>query len=319
MAEFIILFLLFYIWHGLGTTVGYHRLLSHRSFECPKWIEYLLVLGGYLSFEGSPIWWATVHRAHHRHVDTPLDPHSPRYGLKNAHLGWLMHETYPEHINPDVQAKDLIKDPVYQFLEQNGKWHRAHALSYGLNISIRIVILLCFGWVAALASLMAAIAVLQIPLMLNVVCHIPKLGYKNFANNDDSVNVWWVALLAMGEGWHNNHHMYPGSAKTGLTKWEFDASWALISLMKKFGLAGRVNVCPQDLPERQAAPQKRRTFDLDIKIDQPLSIQGRMNFHRPLHMQRAVRIHRPLSLQRPMHIQRAVKLQSLNARVNSKR
>jgi|AGTN01.3.fsa_nt_gi Fatty-acid desaturase len=253
MVEFIIIFLVCYVWHALGVTVGYHRLLSHRAFACPKAVEYFWVLAGYLSFEGSPIWWSTIHRAHHRHVDTPLDPHSPKHvGIREAHVGWLTHEAYPAHINPETQAKDLIKDPIYRFLEQGGVWMRAHALAMTLCIAFRVVLLLCFGWVPALASLLAALLVLQIPLLLNVFCHIPKLGYKNYATDDDSVNIWWVALFSMGEGWHNNHHASPGSAKTGMAPWEFDMSWQTIKLMRALGLVTRANVCTHEQLIRQA-------------------------------------------------------------------
>ena len=241
MIEFIALFLLFYIWHALGVTIGYHRLISHRTFACPKWVEYFWVMGGYLAFEGSPIWWATIHRAHHRYSDTPLDPHSPRNGLWGSHVGWLTYRTYPAHINPQVQAKDLVQDPLYRFLEQNGDWHRAHWIAFSIGFAVRLLIWACFGWVAALASLLAGFAVLQIPLMLNVICHLPKLGYKNYAASDDSTNVWWVAVLAMGEGWHNNHHASPGSARTGMRPWEIDVSWLTICLMKVMGLAWRIN------------------------------------------------------------------------------
>jgi stearoyl-CoA desaturase (delta-9 desaturase) len=241
MIEFIAVFAVSYLLHALGVTVGYHRLLSHRSFSCPKFVEYFWVLMGYLAFEGSPIWWATIHRAHHRYVDTPLDPHSPRYGLYNAHVGWLTHHEYAPHVDPLKQSKDLINDPVYRFLEQDGKWWRAHTLAFAVGLGCRVVIWACFGWVAAVASLLAAVAVLQIPLMLNVICHIPKLGYKNFRCLDDSVNVWWVALLAMGEGWHNNHHVFPGSARSGLRAHELDVSWLVICAMRKLGLASRVS------------------------------------------------------------------------------
>lgn len=237
MFEFCMLFVAFYIWHALGVTIGYHRLLSHRSFRCPKIVEYFWVLAGYLAFEGSPIWWATIHRAHHRYVDTPLDPHSPRYGMHNAHFGWLMRTGYASHIDPHTQAKDLLKDKLYVFLEQDGNWHRAHAIVFGASILFRLAILVAFGWVPALASLLAGIAVLQIPLMLNVACHLKHLGYKNFASKDDSVNVWWVALLAMGEGWHNNHHAFPGSARSGMRWFEFDLSWLIIRAMKSIGLS----------------------------------------------------------------------------------
>lgn len=244
MLLFLGAFALFYIWHGLGVTIGYHRLLSHRSIECRKALEYFFVLPGYLSFEGSPIWWATIHRAHHRHVDTNLDPHSPRYGLKNAYAGWFTKKTYPQHINPQEQAPDMLKDKLYLFLEQGGDWRKAHVLSYAVNIGFRLILLYYFGWTVALASYLAAVLVLQIPLMLNVVCHIPKLGYKRFHSADDSVNVWWVAVLALGEGWHNNHHRYPGSAKTGVSFWEFDLSWLVISAMNRLGLLDRVNIAP---------------------------------------------------------------------------
>jgi fatty-acid desaturase len=247
MFEFLALFVLFYIWHTLGITVGLHRLLSHRSFACPQAVEYFFVLSGYLAFEGSPMWWATIHRAHHRHDDTDLDPHSPRNGLFNAHFGWLLKRGYKSHVDPAIHAKDLINDPVYRFLEQGGSWHRAHLLTVTICLGFRVILFLLFGWVPALASLLAGVVVFQVPLMLNVLCHIPRLGYKTFATNDDSVNIWWVAVFALGEGWHNNHHASPGSAKTGLRPSEFDPTWLLIALMKKLGLVTRVNVV---VPER---------------------------------------------------------------------
>lgn len=242
MIEFAILFVAFYVWHALGITIGYHRGLSHRAFSCSKWVEYFWVLPGYLAFEGSPIWWSVMHRAHHRHVDTPLDPHSPRFGVEYAHLGWLAKMNYPEHIDPKAQAKDLVSDPLYAFLEQGGSWRRAHTLSYALNLIFRGVILLAFGWVPALASLLAGLAVQQIPLMLNVICHLPKFGYKTYAGHDDSVNVWWVGLLAMGEGWHNNHHAAPGSARSGMRWFELDVTYWVLVAMKKIGLLTRMNV-----------------------------------------------------------------------------
>lgn len=241
MTEFLIVFAVCYVMHAMGITIGYHRLLSHRSFACPKFVEYFWVLLGYLAFEGSPIWWATIHRAHHRHVDTPLDPHSPRFGLYNAHFGWLTEKTYASHVDPAIQSKDLVSDPIYRFLEQDGVFWRAHTMGFAVALAFRLVLWACFGWQVALASLLAGLAVLQIPLMLNVVCHIPKLGYKNFRSADDSVNVWWVGLLAMGEGWHNNHHVFPGSARSGIKPFEFDLSWHVICLMKKLGWAYRVN------------------------------------------------------------------------------
>lgn len=256
MLKFISAFALSYLWHGMGTTIGYHRLLSHRSFRCPKAVEYFWVLGGYLAFEGSPIWWCAIHRAHHKHTDTSLDPHSPRNGLKNAYYGWMSQHTYPSHISPGLQCPDLVSDPVYRFLDQGGKWQRAQMLTAITGLLFRAGIWKLFGWRAALGSALAGAAALQIPLMLNVVCHMPKMGYKTFARDDDSVNVWWVALLAHGEGWHNNHHAFPGSARSGLRSKEFDLSWLTLRALRSVGLVNWMNEASSNDVERALASGK---------------------------------------------------------------
>ena len=265
MGEFVLTFVLSYVWHIMGVTIGYHRLLSHRSFKCSKLIEYFWVAGGYLAWEGSPIWWATVHRAHHRYTDSVLDPHAPRYGFKNAYYGWFFQSSYPEHINPVTQAPDLLKDPVYQFLEQGGNWHRGHLASMFIGMAFRLVLLLCFGWQIALGSLLAGLTVQQVPLLLNVVCHIPRLGYKTYATGDDSVNVWWVALLTAGEGWHNNHHAFPGSARSGLRRHELDVSWLTLRLLRSLGLVHAMN---------EANPAGKPMTPVPVRV--PVSVPVRM-------------------------------------------
>jgi sn-1 stearoyl-lipid 9-desaturase len=242
VISFIALFVVFYFWHMLGITIGYHRLLAHRSFSCWKPVEYFWVLAGYLAWSASPLWWATMHRAHHRYTDGPLDPHSVRTsGWKDAYFGWFLGTEYPAHISPEVMSKDLMKDPLYRFFEQGGHWHRGHYCSMIVGFLFRGLLWLIFGWQVALASLLAGLVVQQVPLLLNVVCHLPKLGYKNYATGDDSVNVWWVAILTTGEGWHNNHHAFPGSARSGIRFWELDPAWAVICLMKVLRLVGRVH------------------------------------------------------------------------------
>jgi len=257
MLVFFITFVLSYLWHGMGTTIGYHRLLSHRSFKCQKFVEYFWVIGGYLAFEGSPLWWATIHRAHHKFTDTQLDPHSPRYGIKNAYFGWMTMKCYPPHIDPNKVCPDLIGDPLYRFLDQGGDWHRAHALVAAIGVSFRVVLWVLFGWKIALASMLAGLTMLQIPLLLNVFCHMPKLGYKTYAMDDDSVNVWWVALLAHGEGWHNNHHAFPGSARSGLKSYEFDLSWLTLRLMRSIGLVSAMNEATSQPQAKQLADHPR--------------------------------------------------------------
>jgi stearoyl-CoA desaturase (delta-9 desaturase) len=242
MLKFAAVYIGSYFWHALGITIGYHRLLSHRSFSTNKAVEYFWAAPAYLAFEGSPIWWCTSHRAHHRNVDTPLDPHSPRNGLANAWWGWLGERYYSNNINPEIQSKDLMKDPIYRFLDQEGDHWSAHRVAVTINLLFRMLVLMRFGWAPAIASLLAGLTVLQVPVLLNVVCHLPKMGYRNYDTEDDSVNVWWVAMLAMGEGWHNNHHAMPASAKSGMKPSEFDLSWQIIKGMKSLGLVDRVNV-----------------------------------------------------------------------------
>jgi len=239
ILNFTLIFLLSYIWLILGVTIGYHRLLAHRSFKCPKIVEYFWVLTGYLAFQSSPIFWVTTHRAHHRYTDEALDPHSPlQSGWQYAYYKWIKQRSYPDHIDPARQCKDMINDPIYRFLEQDGDWHRGHLCSAIIGFGSRIIAGFIFGWPFAIANLAAALFVQQIPLLLNVICHMPRLGYKLYPTPDDSVNVWWVAVLTLGEGWHNNHHAFPGSARHGLTRREIDPTWLVLRLMQKLRLVG---------------------------------------------------------------------------------
>ena len=249
MLGFFALVLAFYLWHALGITIGLHRLLSHRAFKCPKFVEYFFVAPAYLCMQGSPIWWATIHRAHHRYSDTELDPHSPREtsplkAFLFFRTGQCADYAYPAHINPETQSPDLMKDPVYRFLEQyeTGNWAAHYSINIAICILFRVALYFCFGWTVALASVVAGIITFIAPLLFNVFSHMPQLGYRNFETTDDSVNCWWLAILSMGEGWHNNHHAYPGSAKAGIKKSEFDLSWEVVRLLRLCGLASRLNV-----------------------------------------------------------------------------
>ncbi|MBX9686565.1 MAG: fatty acid desaturase [Candidatus Obscuribacterales bacterium] len=241
MLEFSLWFIVFYVWHVLGVTVGYHRLLAHRSFRCPKIIEYFFVLGGYLAFESSPIWWATLHRAHHRYTDSEKDPHSPRFGNARAYMGWIFGAKYPDYLDPKLQAPDLINDPFYRLLERNNNWHTSHLTNTFIGFGARLIVWMLFGWKIALASVLAGLLVQQVPFLVNVVCHKPKLGYRNFRGGDDSVNVWWLVFITMGDNWHNNHHAYPGCARAGFKWYELDISYLTVKTLNLLGLATHLN------------------------------------------------------------------------------
>lgn len=258
MTTFLITFFCFYLWYVSGIAIGYHRLLSHRSLKCSKIFEYFFVFAGYLAYQGSPIWWASMHRAHHKHVDTPLDPHSPVFGFINGYAGWLIKHTtaYPAHINPREQCKDLYHDPLYVFLEQEGKPFQARNLANLIYVGFHASMVMIFGWQVGLGSLVASMVAFQVPLILNTCCHITKLGYRSFAIDDESVNVWWLGILALGEGWHNNHHAYPGSARAGVRPHEIDFCWALIKLGMMLGLVQEANQ-PQLAQIRINRPRKQ--------------------------------------------------------------
>ncbi len=275
MTEFWILFVIFYIWHGTGIGIGYHRLLSHRSFKCSKAVEYFFVGAGYLGFMSSPIWWVTNHRAHHRYVDTELDPHSPKYGFWRAHSGWFFRRTYPDYLDPARQTVDLINDPIYRFLERGGDIKKAHLTNSAIGFGFRGILWLLFGWQVALASVLAGIIVQQIPLFVNTLCHIPFLGYKTYGTTDNSTNFWAMGILAMGEGWHNNHHAYPGSARTGLLPFEFDLCWFIIKMLKKVGLAYNVNEHTSYNPNSPFSPQSPFATAPEEQLElQPVHVQS---------------------------------------------
>ncbi len=241
MTEFAIAFVILFFWHTFGTSIGYHRLLTHRSVYCLRPVEYFFVIGGYLCLEGSPIWWATMHRAHHRYADTDLDPHTPRKGLRYAYNGWLNKRNYPPHLDPNKQCVDMINDPLYAYLEQGGDLRKASKLCLYINLAFRALVCVFFGPMVMLASFLAGITAHQMPLLINMLCHLDKAGYRNYKTEDDSVNAWWLSLLTVGESWHNNHHANPGSARFGLRFFEFDASWTLLKVLQALGLVKKIH------------------------------------------------------------------------------
>lgn len=241
MIEFLFFFILFYCFHMLGVTVGYHRLLSHRSFKCSKAVEYLFVAAGYLALEGSPITWVVIHRAHHKHPDQPGDPHGPATDLFWQYIGWMLDFKYCKEQSPATLAPDLLKDPLYRFLDQGGNLYRGYFLCAFVCVMVRVSLFAFVDFQVAMASIAAGIAAQQMPLILNVFSHMPICGYRNFETHDLSRNVPWLAFLTLGEGWHNNHHAYPSSARSGLAPHEIDASWLVLKLLKSLGLVHKLN------------------------------------------------------------------------------
>ena len=225
----VICFFLLGIPIGLGVTIGYHRRLTHASFQAPKVVDYFLALMGALSGEGPPVFWVAHHRKHHKYSDEEGDPHSPRQGFWWAHWFWIFSKLNKRHLGMLYMrwAPDIVKDPFYQWLERN-------------YLFLHIVFVLCiFGmgyamgsWYMAMSFLayvyfLRAIVTLHITWMVNSVTH--KWGYRNYETQDGSRNNALVGVLAYGEGWHNNHHHRQRAVNHGHFWWEFDLSfWVIV-------------------------------------------------------------------------------------------
>jgi stearoyl-CoA desaturase (delta-9 desaturase) len=243
--------LFFWVSGGLGITLCFHRLLTHHSFRTPKWFKYFLTSCGCLAWQGGPITWVGTHRLHHQHSDSDHDPHSPTHGFTWSHILWTLHRKL-EGIHAWDAAKDLQKDEGIVFLDKYFWLPQAvlAAALFGVGFWIGGV-WLGLSWVVW-AVAFRTIAVYHTTWFVNSASH--TWGYKNYeTTGEQSTNLWWVALLSWGEGWHNNHHAHPRSAAHGLRWFEIDPTYWTIKLLSWVGLAKSVHTLP---PEKMPAAQK---------------------------------------------------------------
>ena len=216
-----------YILTALGLTIGYHRMLTHRSFRPHPVVKFVLLVLGTMAVEAPPIEWAAVHIKHHAQSDREGDPHSPLEGLFHAHVGWLFKGNFPA---PDVYCRYLLKDRIVVFV------NRTFLLWIALSF---IILYMLDGWTGILwGGLVRIFLGHHVTFSVNSVCH--TFGKRAFETNDRSRNEWIVGLLGFGEGWHNNHHAFPRSAFHGLHWWQFDLSGYVIWILERLGLAHEV-------------------------------------------------------------------------------
>ena len=235
--------LLHMICGGFGICVGYHRLLTHRSFKTWKWMEYAMAIAGAMSMQGGPVEWVALHRKHHQHSDHEGDPHNAAEGFWWSHMLWVLHiPTRKSWVGIRTRyAPDLDKQRFYRLLEQ---------LHLVLPIILAFVLYAIGGWPWVVWGVCVRLVfTYHITWFVNSASHM--WGYKNFRINDLSTNCWWVALLSYGEGWHNNHHAFPTSARHGMKPWEIDFSYYFIKLLKSVRLAWDVYVpSPERMREK---------------------------------------------------------------------
>ncbi|MEM7771819.1 MAG: fatty acid desaturase [Cyanobacteria bacterium P01_E01_bin.6] len=223
---------------SLGICLGFHRLLTHRSFRVPKPLEYCFAICGCLALEGGPIFWVAGHRQHHLHTEhREKDPYSAKRGLLWSHMQWILYRR-PEFFDYEAYstfAPDLAKDPVYRWLDK-----------YFLLLQLPMMIALYAmgGWDFVIYGMGVRLVLLwHSTWFINSVCHL--WGNRTYDCDDDSRNLWWAAILAYGEGWHNNHHAHPNVAPAGRTWWQIDMTWWVINGLKQVGLATHVVMPPQ--------------------------------------------------------------------------
>ncbi|HEX7003524.1 MAG TPA: acyl-CoA desaturase [Trueperaceae bacterium] len=256
----IALFVAFYLITGFGVTVGYHRLFTHRSFKAVPWLETLLGVAGCAAVQGPILSWVADHRRHHQHSDHEGDPHSPHLfddhgllgtlgGLWHSHIGWLF-----EAGSTDAQryAPDLLKDK---------RLSRIDSL-YGLWLLLSLLAPAVLAYAITGGSTEAAISAVlfaglarvfllhHVTWSVNSICH--SFGKRAYRTTDESRNNAIVGVIGLGEGWHNNHHAFPTSARHGLGKGQFDLSWELIRLFVRLGWVTKVQLPTEQLLQRKA-------------------------------------------------------------------
>jgi fatty-acid desaturase len=226
--------LLWWVSGSLGIGMGYHRLLTHRGYQVPKLVEYFLALCGTLALEGSPAHWVVTHRIHHAHADADGDPHTPRDGGWWSHVGWILVGTAQQHDRATLEryAPDLMKDGFYRWLLS---WWFVPLVVVGILLGV----LGGTGWVMWGIFLRVTLG-LHATWLVNSATHM--WGTQRFKTKDDSRNNWWVALVTFGEGWHNNHHAHPRSARHGLRWYELDLNWWGIRALELLGVARSVKL-----------------------------------------------------------------------------
>lgn len=214
---------------GLGISLGFHRLATHRSFKTPKWLEHFFIFCGTLAGQGAVKGWVGYHRMHHLYTDCLGDPHDSTQGFWWSHLNWLMHDV-PTQTELHRFTKDIADDPFYQF---------CHDHYIALQVALAVLLYGLGGMPFVVWGIFVRLFVgFHSTCFVNSACH--KFGYRSYELSDSSTNCWWVALLTFGEGWHNNHHATQASARFGWHWWEVDLAWLTIRLLKALRLATNV-------------------------------------------------------------------------------
>ncbi|ADW68737.1 acyl-CoA desaturase [Granulicella tundricola] len=245
-----VFFVMYFLAINVGIGVAYHRLLTHRGFRTPKWVEYFVTACGTMALEGGPIFWVATHRVHHQNSDQEGDPHTPVDGTFWSHAGWILsgRAMHSETALLGRYAPDLTKDKVHVLLS---KYHWVLLTATGVaQLALGAFLAAPGHRVIGAVGMMLWGTMLRVVVGLHATWFVNSAthlyGARRFDTRDDSRNNWWVAILTGGEGWHNNHHAHPVSARHGLAWYEFDINYYCIWILSKIGLAKKVQIAKFD-------------------------------------------------------------------------
>jgi stearoyl-CoA desaturase (delta-9 desaturase) len=259
-----------YVLRMFAITGGYHRYFAHRTYKAGRVFQFVLALIGTTSTQKGPIWWSAIHRRHHRESDGPNDVHSPvQKGFWYSHIGWVLtneHERYD-----DKEVRDLVRYPELRWLD---RWHVIPVLAYiGVTVAFGGLRGICWWYCVS------TVALLHGTFTINSLSHV--FGKRRFATTDDSRNNWLLAIVTMGEGWHNNHHRWQSSTRQGFYWWEYDFTYYILKALSLVGVVRDLREVPEKIlaegrlgnppPFRKVVADK-----LDAMADKAAELHGRV-------------------------------------------
>lgn len=250
--------LLTYTVRMFGITGAYHRYFSHRTYKTTRWFQFVLAWIGCSALQKGPLWWSAHHRDHHRYSDTDLDPHSPiTRSVWWAHLGWVLD---PDSDETDMtKVKDLARFPELCWLNN---WHWIPGIALGFLCYGAGVLFGAGGGSALIWGLfISTVLCYHGTFLVNSLCHLA--GKRRYATSDRSRNNWFVALVTLGEGWHNNHHHYQASANQGFYWWEIDGSYYILKTLSFFGLVWDLRLPPA---KHLAGPREQQPEAVAVQV-----------------------------------------------------
>ncbi len=240
-TQAVVMCVVLYLVRMWALTAGFHRYFSHRSYKTSRWFQFVLAFLGQTSAQRGVLWWAALHRHHHRHSDTPLDVHSPVHtGFWFSHLGWIFSPQKNEADYSDIE--DFAKYPELRFLDRH---------PYFPAVLLGIACFLVGGWPGLFVGFLLSTVILWHGVFaINSIAHV--VGRKRYLTADESRNNWWLAIITLGEGWHNNHHHYQSSTRQGFYWWEVDISFYVLKAMSWVGLVWDLREPPRNVVEGEA-------------------------------------------------------------------